>query len=278
MPKIYLTPNQIPDTMHSRKQMVCYRNQWSIKMFNYPDDVITDEQRKIKEEETKQRNIHQETINKEVQKIKDKFQHQIFIVEDYDYGDPESGNFSCRKTIKEANIEDVMKSLSRGLRFHDNKEVPDIITYLQEIEDFESLKSKFDEANDGGCDGRAILQNMVDFLLLKQEQERKSLEHATTRLLRKYGQTEVNLNFIRFLEDEVNGIHSDMENHDSGEQRAERYARGRHTFDQDNDYMKSHWHNNLNEIERVLSWIKTNCPLLWAQYKSKQIEQEQEQV
>jgi hypothetical protein len=222
-----------------------------------------------------ERSIHQETINKEVQKIKDKFQHQIFIVEDYDYGDPESGNLSCRKTIKEANIEDVMKSLSRGLRFHDNKEVPDIITYLQEITDFKSLKSKFDEANDHEANGRAILQNMVDFLLLKQEQERKSLEHATTRLLRKYGQNEVNLNFIKYLEDEINDIHSNMENHDSGEQRAERYARGRHTFDQDNDYMKSHWHKHLNEIERVQNWIRTNCPLLWAQYNSKQIEQEQ---
>ena len=231
---------------------------------------------KMPEMTIEERNIHQETINKEIQKIKDEFQHQIFIVEDYDYGDPESGNFSCRTTTKEANIEDVMNSLSQGLSFHDNKEVPDIITYLQEIEDFESLKSKFDEANDQGCDGRAILMQMFDFVLLKNEKERKLLEDATLRLLRKCGEIEVNLNFNKYLEDQINNAYSEMENHDSGEQRAERYARGRHTFDQDNDYMKSHWHNRLDEIARVQNWIRTNCPLLWAQYNSQQLKQEQE--
>jgi len=231
---------------------------------------------KMPEMTIEERNIHQETINKEIQKIKDKFQHQIFIVEDYDYGDPESGNFSCRTITKEANIEDVIKSLGRGLRFHNSNEVPDIITYLQEITDFESLKEKFDEANNHEIDGRAVLMQMVDFVLLKNEKERKLLEDATLRLLRKCGEIEVNLNFIKYLEDQINNAYSEMENHDSGEQRAERYARGRHTFDQDNDYMKSHWHNRLDEIVRVQNWIKTNCPLLWAQYNSQQLKQEQE--
>jgi len=40
--------------------------------------------------------------------------------------------------------------------------------------------------------------------------------------------------------------------------------------------MKSHWHNRLDEIVRVQNWIKTNCPLLWAQYNSQQLKQEQE--
>ena len=222
-----------------------------------------------------EREIHELIVDNEIKRIKDLFKHQMFIIEDISYGDPEEGNFSSSKNTREADIEKVIYGIDCKFR---NKEDADyLVEYLKEIEDFESLKSKFDEANDQGCDGRSILQNMFDYLLYQQEQERKSLEYSTSKLLRKYGQNEVNLNFIKLLNDEIEDIHSNMENHDSYEQRAERYARGRHTFDEDNDYMKSHWHKHVNEIERVQNWIKANCPLLWAQYNNQQLNQEEHQ-
>ena len=222
-----------------------------------------------------EREIHELIVDQEIQRIKDLFKHQMFIIEDISYGDPEEGNYSSSKKTIEADIHKVIKGIDCKFR---NKEDADyLVEYLKEIEDFESLKTKFDEANDQGCDGRSILQNMFDYLLYQQEQERKSLEHATTKLLRKYGETEVNLTFIRLLNDDIEDINSKMENHDSGEQRAERYARGRHSFDEDNDYMKLHWHKHISEIERVKNWIKSNCPLLWAQYNNQQLNQKQEE-
>jgi hypothetical protein len=222
-----------------------------------------------------EREIHELIVDQEIQRIKGLFKHQMFIIEDKSFGDPEDGDFSCRTNTREADIEKVIHGIDCKFR---NKEDADyLVEYLKEISDFESLKEKFDEANDMGCDGTSKLENMFDYLLYKQEQERKALEYSTSKLLRKYGETEVNLTFIRLLNDDIEDINSKMENHDSGEQRAERYARGRHTFDEDNDYMKSHWNKHINEIERVKNWIKSNCPLLWAQYNNQQLNQEQHQ-
>jgi len=142
---------------------------------------------------------------------------------------------------------------------------------LDGLEEVKDLIAMYNECCDNGADGRSLLMVKSEYLNAASEAARKQLESAAASFAAKHNTGGVNVVFIQKIIEELQSIQEDEEQWNSGECRAERYARSTsESFYSDNDYVSGKREAKADHLHNILNWVQSNCPLLWAKYEESQ--------
>jgi len=201
-----------------------------------------------------------------IENFKNLFSKMEFVAIDSWIAQDEDGFSIGKKSDREpraVSIEDLLKLFAPSSH-HDDWTLEG---FLADIKDFTSLQNAYNECTDNG-EGWSRLYEKNAYMQEKSEKERIALESAAAAFAAKYKTGGVNLNFLQKIEEKLRWYGYEAETWNSGECRAERYARSTpESYSSDNDYVSSKREAKERNLNNILSWVQNNLPLLWAKHE-----------
>lgn len=202
-----------------------------------------------------------------IENFKNSFAGMEFVAVSSWVHQDEDGYCTGQRSSRDANdvtLDEIIKlfSPSRGDDWTLEQYIED-----NKIYDLKALCNAWSECNDNEGSWSHLFEKN-DYLLQKSEKQRKELETAAVNFAAKHKTGGVNLVFIQKIEEELQNIREDEEQWNSGECRAERYARSTpESFASDSDYVSGKLYAKSSHLNQILNWVQSNCPLLWAKYE-----------
>lgn len=186
---------------------------------------------------------------------------------DYDYEDN-----SYRRGVEEKTTRELCETLTTDTRWYKPGDLADRVKNLRDIG--QMVAEMYD-----GDSRMCFFGTRADYDKKRAEERRKELEGVAKRFAADNGIMIGTFDFIHKVEEAIYGVAVRQRDFNSGEQRAERYAACmfagcRDSFFSDNDFENDRFSNRRDNLEGVLEWLRSECPLLMAQYEELKLKGE----
>lgn len=149
------------------------------------------------------------------------------------------------------------------------------IGVLQEIETLEQLQSVYADHLDSDWSHLIHLVTEDDAQRLDAEERRRKLEESAKCFASTAGVPLGTMEFVHAIHSALDDVRSRRGDWNSGEARAERFGAcqyagvGSEVFFEDNDYVEGQFSSQRDDLEGILEWLRSECPLLMAKYEEE---------
>ncbi len=195
--------------------------------------------------------------------------YPVVLTSSYYYDDPQMGDSGVRTRTEQTTLRSIIERLA------ENSD-PDSFQYINNLSDLGCYYGEM-------LDERIYIRTVEEHMKITKEDERKRLEVEAKKFAQETQTVIGTFDFIHAIENAVNGINNQSERWNSGESRRERYAANScsgstDAFWDDNDYVNGGLSSNRQLLDEIFAWLRTECPLLMAQYEEQKLSGQWKQV
>lgn len=186
-----------------------------------------------------------------------------------DYGDPEEmqrgGPYTNNRTVEEA-----VQEIQEGRWY-----TPGDLDEVETLADLEESYCSAMESDWGRC---TRLLTVEEHETLARDERRRELESAASELAHTLRVRVDSMEFIDALHERLQRLQDDQDDENSGERRMEHWGAcraagvGSEVYFDDYDFTNSRFNEAKGHLRDILEWLETNCPLLMAQWRERQLE------
>lgn len=148
---------------------------------------------------------------------------------------------------------------------------------LKEINTLKQLESAYHDAMDNGGGRLVYLKTAEVHEKIMEEQRRKNLEQSAKHFAASNKVKVGTFEFIRAVERAIQKLAYRSERWNDGETRMEEWAAcmysgaGRETYFDDLNYVNGQLGGERDDLEGIMDWLQSECPLLMAKYEEMKL-------
>jgi hypothetical protein len=220
-------------------------------------------------EENRRYAIHEFRLWLERIEVLRRLGNQNLVARMWDAGDPEEmqrgGPYTNSLTTEQA-----LQEIQEGRWYK--------VGELDAIEDFNDLEDAYRNACEHDWGGCNRLMTVEAHEALAATERRRELESAASQLAQSLQVAVDSMEFIDALHERIARIQQEQDDWNSGERQMEHWGAcqaagvGSEVFFDDRNYTNGEYNQGKGHLRDILEWLETNCPLLMAQWRERQLE------